>query len=130
MNMKITQLDGWKLMAEYDGVSLVSGQVTRNSDYNRMSPGKLMTAGLGLCTGMHAVTYLTKHNLEYSDLEITMGTVGAGNPARYGEFTMNIELKADLSEEHYNGLLEECNRCFVGNTMRGTPEIKIEIKTV
>ncbi len=59
-----------------------------------------------------------------------MGTAGAGNPARYGEFTMNIELKADLSEEHYNGLLEECNRCFVGNTMRGTPEIKIEIKTV
>lgn len=43
-----------------------------------------MIAGLGLCTRMHAVTYLTKHELEYSDLEITMGTVGGGKPARYG----------------------------------------------
>ena len=130
MNMKITQLDGWKLRAEYDGVSLVSGQGTSYSEDNGMSPGKLMTAGLGLCTGMHAVTYLTKHKLEYSDLEITMGTAGAGNPARYGKFTMNIKLKADMSEEHYKGLVEECNRCFVGNTMRGTPEIEIEITMV
>ncbi len=130
MSMKITQLDGWELKAEYNGVSLVSGQVTRESEYNGMSPGKLMTAGLGLSTGMHAVTYLTKHKLEYSDLEITVGTVGAGNPARYGEFTMSIKLKADLSEEHYNGLVEECNRCFVGNTLKGAPEINIDIKTV
>jgi len=129
MDMKITQLDGWKLKAEYDGVSLVSGQVTRDSEYNGMSPGKLMTAGLGLCTGMHAVTYLTKHELEYSDLEITMDTVGAGKPARYGKFTMIIKLKADLSEEHYKGLVEECNRCFVGNTIRGAPEIEIELDT-
>ncbi len=130
MSIKISQIDGWKLKAEYNGFTLVSGQVTRDSEYEGMSPGKLMTAGLGLCTGMHAVTYLTKHKLEYSDLEITMGTKGAGNPARYGKFTMNIKLKADLSEEHYNGLVEECNRCFVGNTLKGAPEIKIDIKTV
>jgi hypothetical protein len=39
-------------------------------------------------------------------------------------------LKADLSEEHYKGLVEECNRCFVGNTLKGAPEINIDIKTV
>jgi len=70
MNMKITQLDGWKLMAEYDGVSLVSGQVTRDSYYNGMSPGKLMTAGLGLCTGMHAVTYLTNLRSRWARREL------------------------------------------------------------
>lgn len=130
MSMKITQLDGWKLKAEYDGVSLVSGQVTRDSEYHGMSPGKLMTAGLGLCTGMHAVTYLSKNDIEYSDLEITLDTQGAGNPARYGKFSMHIKVKADLSEEHYKGLLEECNRCFVGNTLKGAPEIAIEIEAV
>ena len=52
----------------------MSGQVTQDSEYEGMRPGKLMTAGLGLCTGMYAVAYLTKHKLEYSDLEITIGT--------------------------------------------------------
>jgi len=130
MSIKITQLDGWKLKAEYNGVTLIRGQASRDSEYEGMSPGKLMTAGLGLCTGMHAVTYLNKHKLEYSDLEISVGTEGAGNPARYAKFTMSIKLKADLSEEHYNGLVEECNRCFVGNTMKGAPEIAIDIETV
>jgi len=130
MSIKISQIAGWKLKAEYNGVTLVSGQVTRDSEYKGMSPGKLMTAGLGLCTEMHAIAYLTEHKLEFSDLEITMGTVGAGNPARYGKFTMDIKLRADLSEKHYKGLVEECNRCFVGNTLKGAPEIKIDIKTV
>lgn len=130
MSIKITQLDGWKLKAEYNGVTLVSGQASRDSEYEGMSPGKLMTAGLGLCTGMHAVTYLTKHEIEYSDLELELTTEGAGNPARYAVFNMSISVKADLSEEHYQGLVDECNRCFVGNTMKNQPEIKIDIKTV
>jgi uncharacterized OsmC-like protein len=130
MSMKISQIEGWKLKAEYNGVTVVSGQETRESDYTGFSPGKLMVAGLGMCTGMHAVTYLTKHNIDYSDLEITMSTEGAGNPARYGVFNMSISVNADLSEEHYKGLVEECNRCFVGNTMKNQPEIKIDIKTV
>jgi uncharacterized OsmC-like protein len=130
MSMKITQVDGWKLKAEYDGVTVISGQVTRDSDYEGFSPGKLMVAGLGMCTGMHAVTYLTKHKIEYSDLELELTTEGAGNPARYAVFNMSISVKADLSEEHYKGLVEECNRCFVGNTMTHQPEIKIDIKTV
>ena len=130
MSIKITQLDGWKLKAEYNGVTLVSGQASRDSEYEGMSPGKLMTAGLGLCTGMHAVTYLTKHGIEYSDLELELTTEGAGNPARYAVFNMSISVKADLSEEHYQGLVDECNRCFVGNTMKNQPEIKIDIKTV
>ncbi len=130
MSMKITQVDGWKLKAEYDGVTVISGQVTRDSDYEGFSPGKLMVAGLGMCTGMHAVTYLTKHKIKYSDLELELTTEGAGNPARYAVFNMSISVKADLSEEHYKGLVEECNRCFVGNTMTNQPEIKIVIKTV
>ena len=130
MSMKITQVDGWKLKAEYNGVTVVSGQVTRDSDYEGFSPGKLMVAGLGMCTGMHAVSYLTKHKIEYSDLELELTTEGAGNPARYAVFNMGISVKADLSEEHYKGLVEECNRCFVGNTMKNQPEIKIDLKTV
>jgi uncharacterized OsmC-like protein len=130
MSMKITQIEGWKLKAEYNGVTVVSGQETRDSEYTGFSPGKLMVAGLGMCTGMHAVSYLSKYNIDYSDLEITMNTEGASDPTRYAVFNMDISLKADLSDEQYQGLLEECNRCFVGNTIRNQPEIKIKIENV
>ena len=130
MSVKISQVEGWKLKAEYNGVTLVSGQETRESDYTGMSPGKLMVASLGLCTGMHAVTYLTKNNIEYTDLELELKTEGARDPTRYAVFNMSISVKAALSEEHYKGLVEECNRCFVGNSMKNQPEIKIDIKTV
>ena len=130
MSLKVSQVEGYKLKAEYNGVTIVSGQVTRESEYTGMSPGKLMVAALGMCTGMHAVTYLTKHNIEYSDLEIDINTHGAGGPARYDEFNMEIKLKADLSEDDYNGLVEECNRCFVGNTIKNQPSVNIDIKTV
>jgi uncharacterized OsmC-like protein len=130
MSLKVSQVEGYKLKAEYNGVTIVSGQATRDSEYTGISPGKLMVAALGMCTGMHAVSYLDKHKLEYSDLEIELKTQGMGSPSRYGIFNMDITLKADLSEEHSNGLVEECNRCFVGNTMKNQPEIKIDIKTV
>ena len=130
MSMKITQIEGWLLKAEYNGVTVVSGQETRESEYTGFSPGKLMVAGLAMCTGMHAVTYLTQNKIEYSDLEIDIKTHGAGDPARYDEFNMEISVKADLSEDHYKGLVEECNRCFVGNTIKNQPAVNIEIKTV
>jgi hypothetical protein len=63
-------------------------------------------------------------------LEITASTKGTSIPDRYGEFNMDISLKADLSEEHYQGLVEECNNCFVGNTIKNQPDIIIGIKTV
>ena len=130
MSVKISQVEGWKLQAEYNGVKLVSGQVTRGGEYTGMSPGQLMVASLGLCTGMHAVSYLEKYKIEYSDLDISLTTEGMSDPTRYGVFNMDISLKADLSEEHYKGLVEECNRCFVGNTLKSQPEIKINVKAV
>ena len=68
-------------MAESNGFSMISRQVTRQSEYDGTNPGKLMTASLGLYMGMHAVTYLTKNKLEFNVLEITVDTESTGNPA-------------------------------------------------
>ncbi len=130
MSLKISQIEGWKFKADLSGVTLISGQETRDSDYTGLSPGKLMTAALGMCTGMHAVSYLKENDVQYSDLEISMKTKGAGSPARYGDFYMDISVKTDLSDEQYKGLIEECNRCFVGNTLKNSPEINIKVRTV
>jgi len=126
MSVYITQIEGWKLKAEADGFTIISGKPDLESPAEGVSPGRLMAASLGLCTGMHLVSYLKKNNIEYSDLEITVDTVNEKNPSRCVEFRTKIKIKADLDQETIEELLEEAGKCYVGNTIKAGPNIKIE----
>lgn len=127
MVVKITQIEGHKFKAETKGVELVSGRVTPNSVYEGMSPGSLMTAALGLCTGMHVETYLRDEGIEYEGIELNIDNSYGRDPPRAVEFTLDIDVKGDLTEEQRVGLLEEAHRCYVGNTMRGGPKINVNL---
>lgn len=127
MPVKVTLIEGRQFKAESDGVEIVSGRVKEGAPYAGMSPGKLMTASLGLCTGMHLAHYLEEHGIEHGGLEIIVGNRYERNPPRTVEFTLDVKLEVELDEEQRKGLLEEADRCYVGNTMRGGPEVKINL---
>jgi putative redox protein len=129
MSVKITQIEGHKFKAEYKGVEIVSGSVNPGSAYEGMSPGALMTASLGLCTAMHIETYLSKESIEYEGITVSLSNKYERDPVRTAEFTLDIEVDGDLTEEQREGLLEEANRCYVGNTMKGGPKININLLT-
>lgn len=125
MSIKITQIEGWKLQAESDGFKVISGRADLDSPYEGMSPGKLMAASLGLCTGMHLVSYMKKHDIQHDGFEITMETTSEKNPSRCTEFTTNIKINANLDDDTIEGLLIEAGKCYVGNTIKGTPNVNI-----
>jgi uncharacterized OsmC-like protein len=127
MPVKITQIKGWKLKAEADGFTVISGKPDLDSPAEGMSPGTLMAASLGFCTGMHLVTYMQKNNIEYDGFEISVDTASCKNPNRCTDFTTNIKIKAHLSEEEKKGLLEEAGKCYVGNTIKTSPDVKIKL---
>ena len=127
MQVKVTQTKGRQFKAEYNGVEIVSGRVREGGPYAGMSPGALMTSALGLCTGMHLAAYLEKEGIEHGGLEITIDNRRDRDPPRTVEFTLNITLRADLDERQRRDLLEEANRCYVGNTMRSGPKIAINL---
>ncbi len=129
MSVKITQIEGHKFKAEYKGVEIVSGRVDPGSVYGGMSPGALMTASLGLCTAMHVETYLSKEGIEYGGITVSLSNKYERDPVRTAEFTLDIEVDGDLTEEQREGLLEEANRCYVGNTMKSGPKININLLT-
>jgi uncharacterized OsmC-like protein len=129
MSVKITQLEGHKFKAEYKGVEIVSGRVNPGSAYEGMSPGTLMTASLGLCTAMHVETYLSKESIEYGGITVSLSNKYERKPTRTVEFTLNIEVDGDLTEEQREGLVEKANKCYVGNTMKGRPKININLLT-
>ena len=125
MTVKITQIEGWKLQAEADGFTVISGKSDIDAPYEGMSPGRLMAASLGLCTGMHLVSYMKKHNIQHNGFEITMDTTNERRPSRCTQFTTNIKIKGKLNDETIEGLLEEAGKCYVGNTIKGAPSVNI-----
>ncbi len=126
--MKITQVAGHQFKAEYKGVELVSGKANNNSPYVGMSPGALMVAALGMCTAMHIEGYLSKEGIEYDGIEIDVKNRYERNPPRAGGFVLMVNVKSELTDEQRKGLLEEAGRCYVGNTMRGGPEITVNLQ--
>ncbi|MCW4013923.1 MAG: OsmC family protein [Candidatus Bathyarchaeota archaeon] len=129
MSVKITQIEGWKLKAEADGFTVISGRSDLESPSAGMSPGKLMAASLGLCTGMHLVSYMQKNNIEHDGFEITINNKSERNPSRCVEYTTSIKINAKLSPETIEGLLEEAGKCYVGNTIKSAPSINIELQS-
>ena len=128
MPVKITQIKGWELKAEADGFTVISGKPELDRPAEGMSPGTLMAASLGLCTGMHLVSYMQKNNIENDGFEINVETVSGKNPNRCTNFTTNIKLNACLSEEQKKGILEEAGKCYVGNTIKTTPSVNIKLQ--
>jgi uncharacterized OsmC-like protein len=128
MNMKISQVAGHQFKAEYLDVELISGKVKDNSHYEGMSPGSLMVAALGMCTGMHIESYLSKNGVEFEGIEIEIKNRYERNPTRAAEFTLKVKVDGELSDEHRKGLLEEANRCYVGNTIKNAPTITVDLE--
>jgi len=128
MSMKITQIEGNQFKAEYRGVEVVSGNVSSNSQYIGMSPGSLMVAALGMCTGMHVRSYLEKNNIEHSGIEISVKNQYERNPTRVVEFYLSVIIDGELTEEQREGVAEEAKLCYVGNTMSGGPKINVIVE--
>ena len=129
MPVKVTLIEGLKFKAEYDGVEIISGTKKRGGSYAGMSPGALMTSALGLCTGMCVADYLDEEGIKHGGLEITISNKYDRNPLRVVQFVLDINLKAELEEEYIKGILEAANSCYIGNTMRECPDIKVNLRT-
>ena len=127
MTIKITRIAGLKLKAEVDGFEIISGQIDDHSTPEGPSPSKLMVASLGLCTGLYAAWYLKRHNIPDEGLTVDVETIDASSPSRVGVFNVKVNVKADLSGEDRTGLLSSISRCYVGNTLKGNPEINYEL---
>lgn len=127
MVIKITRLAGLKLKADIDGFEIISGQIDENSPPEGPSPSKVMIASLGLCAGFYAAWYLKRHSTHDEGLTVEVDTLDSKEPSRVMSFNVKVNVKADLSKEVRAGLLASINRCYVGNTLKGNPEINYEL---
>ena len=128
MVIRITRIAGNKMKAEIEGFEIISGRVDENTPPEGPSPGDIMIASLGMCAGVYAASYLKRHNISDEGLTVEVETQESKEPTRVSKFTVKVKVKADLSPEARTGPLASVTRCYVGNTLKGNPEIKYELE--
>jgi len=109
--------------------SIACDQPPENGGYDEgMTPPELMLASLGSCAAFYAAQYLRKHKLADEGTSVRVSAEKLKDPARLGEFHIQIESPVELTEKHREGVEEAVHHCLIHNTLLHPPKIEIEIE--
>lgn len=130
MEVKITHLDRVKFAIQSRSHTILCDQPAENGgEDSGMTPPELLLASLGSCAAFYAVQYLKTRNLAETGVEVTVTAEKLKQPARVGNFRVNVLCPVSLTEEQSEGLMRSVHHCLVHNTLLAPPEIVIDLTT-
>ena len=111
--------------------TIICDQPLDNGGYDEgMTPPELMLASLGSCAGYYAAEYLRRHKLSGSGTQVRIVAEKAKNPARIGEFLIDVHVPAELDEKHREGITAAIRKCIIHNTLTHPPTISLQINSM
>jgi uncharacterized OsmC-like protein len=126
MEVKITHLDQVKFAIQSRSHTILCDQPAENGGADSgMTPPELLLASLGSCAAFYAVQFLKTRNLAQSGVEVTVTAEKLKQPARLGNFNIQVVCPVPLTEAHREGLMRSVHACLIHNTLLTPPEIKI-----
>lgn len=126
MQVRVTQTGAVRFAIEARTHSIVSDQPGENGGADcGMTPPELLLASLGSCAAFYAVQYLKSRNLAESGVEVTVTAEKLKQPARLGEFRIEVVCPVPLDPDQEQALLRSVHQCLIRNTMASAPEIHI-----
>ncbi len=130
MSAKIERIEGTKFRAIVNGFEIVTGRSNEDSPPAGMFAGQVLFAALGLCTGTRVVEQMVNRGWPVGAVRVDVKPKVSKDMNRATEITMNVEIEADLTEAQRKEILMEAGRCFVSNTIKNTPEVKVSLKVM
>lgn len=128
MEVKITHLDKVKFSIQSRSHTILCDQPSENGgDDSGMTPPELMLASLGSCAAFYAVQYLKTRKLAESGVEVSVIADKLMQPARLGNFRIQVVCPVLLTAEQTEGLMRSVHHCLIHNTLLSPPEIQIEL---
>lgn len=128
MEIKVKTLDHFKFAIQSRSHSIICDQPIENGGQDAgMSPPEFLLASLGSCAQFYALQYLRARNLDDSGLDVTVSAEKLKQPARLGNFVIQVTCPAHLTEEQTVGLRRSVHLCLIHNTLLSQPEIHIEL---
>jgi uncharacterized OsmC-like protein len=118
--------------------TIISDQPVEAGGFDEgMTPPEFLLASLASCAAYYAVDYLKRANLMTEGTRVTVAaekmkgiTPGvAFRGARLDNFTIEVQVPRELTEQQRHGVEDAVHRCIVHNTLMTPPKIALEIKT-
>jgi putative redox protein len=129
MKVTVQHIDHVKFAIQSRSHTIFCDQPAENGgDDTAMTPPELMLASLGSCAAFYAARYLKTRNLEVNGVEVSVTADKLTQPARLGNFKVNVTYPAALTEAHTEGLMRSVHHCLIHNTLLSPPEILIELE--
>jgi putative redox protein len=130
MQIQVTQLDGVRFAISTRNHTVISDQPEDNGGHDTgMTPPELLLASLGSCAAFYAFQYLKTRKLADTGVEVSVTAEKLKQPARMGNFQIEVACPVSLSEEQTQGMLRSVHQCLVHNTLVSQPEISIHLTT-
>ena len=129
MEVKISHLERSKFTIEARGHSILCDQpLDNNGDDVGMTPPEFLLGSLGSCAAYYAMQYLLARKLAETGVEVTVTAEKLKQPARLGNFKVNVHVPVALTEEQTQGLMRSVHLCLVHNTLTSMPSIDINLE--
>ncbi len=130
MEVKVTHLDQVRFSIQARSHLIVCDQPSDNGGEDTgMTPPEFLLASLGSCAAFYAVQYLKTRNLAQSGVEVTVTAEKLMQPARLGNFRIQVVSPISLTEEQTEALMRSVHHCLIHNTLLSPPQIAIELTT-
>lgn len=108
--------------------TIVSDQPPENGGADTgMTPPELLLASLGSCAAFYAAQYLKSRNLAQSGVEVSVTAEKLKQPARLGDFHIDVACPVPLSPDQEQGLLRSVHQCLIHNTLLSAPHVAINL---
>ena len=128
MEIKVNTLDHFKFAIQSRSHSIICDQPLENGGHDAgMTPPELLLASLGSCAQFYALQYLRARNLDDREIQVTVSAEKLKQPARLGNFVIQVTCPAELTAEQTEGLRRSVHLCLIHNTLLSQPEIHIEL---
>ena len=129
MEVIIRHLGEVKFEATTRGHRVVCDQPPGNGGSDQgMTPPEFLLTSLGTCAGFYAAQYLKTRGLSAVGLEVTVHAEKATQPARVGQFRIEVMVPG-LDPHHEAGVLRAVKACLIHNTLLHAPAIETVVRT-
>ncbi len=128
MEVHVTHLDSVRFAVHARKHVVVCDQPEDNGGQDGgMTPPEFLLGSLGSCAAYYAAQYLKTRGLEAAGLEVKVSAEKLKQPARMGNFQIDVHTPVVLSEGQTEAMYRSVKQCLVHNTLLSVPEIEIRV---
>lgn len=96
-------------------------------DDSAMTPPELLLAAMGACAAFYGMQFLSSRKLADRGLELQVTAEKLLDPARLGNFVVNVKSPVSLTDNQKTALQRSVRHCLIHQTMTSEPQIEVRI---